>query len=204
MAMRARPPQHGSLTNRIDAKILKLVREFTQVHLDVTNPSKQPLGVSQLCILLQERDIQLRRMKKKPLESSIQRAQSILRSEIVIESEDELLEDSDFEEMKDLNLVEVEDMNTLNKLITSQWTTSQSGVSTPVVQNGNQDTGTAGTNVSMPQNVGHLPKRKPTNQGQSQSSLKRQKGNSCRSVGLIVSHRLESADYCESARSRRH
>src|SRR5277367_4461097 len=109
MAMRGRPPQHGSLTNRFDAKILNLVREFTQVHLDTTNASKQPLGVSQLCNLLQERDMQLRRMKKKQLESSIQRAQSILRSEIVIDSDDDQLIDSDFEEMKDLNLVEIED-----------------------------------------------------------------------------------------------
>jgi hypothetical protein len=185
MAMRGRPPQHGSLTNRFDGKILNLVREFTQVHLDSTNPSKQPLGVSQLCNLLQERDIQLRRMKKKQLESSIQRAQSILRSEIVVSSEDDLLEDSDFEEMKDLTLVQVEDVNTLNKLITSQWTTSQSGVSTPVMQNGHQDDGTAGTDV---QNVGHTPKvskRKPANQGQPQSSLKRQKGNGFQLMSLI-------------------
>jgi len=184
MAMRGRPPQHGSLTNRFDGKILNLVREFTQVHLDSTNPSKQPLGVSQLCNLLQERDIQLRRMKKKQLESSIQRAQSILQSEIVVSSEDDLLGDSDFEEMKDLNLVEVEDVNTLNKLITSQWATSQSGVSTPVMQNGHQDDGTTGTNA---QNV-HMPKvakRKPANQGQSQSSLKRQKGNDSQLMSLI-------------------
>ena len=184
MAMRGRPPQHASLTNRFDGKILNLVREFTQVHLDSTNPSKQPLGVSQLCNLLQERDIQLRRMKKKQLESSIQRAQSILQSEIVVSSEDDLLGDSDFEEMKDLNLVEVENVNTLNKLITSQWATSQSGVSTPVMQNGHQDDGTTGTNA---QNV-HMPKvakRKPANQGQSQSSLKRQKGNDSQLMSLI-------------------
>src|SRR5271170_6721856 len=177
MEMRGRPPQHGSLTNRFDGKILNLVREFTQVHLDSTNPLKEPLGVSQLCNLLQERDIQLRRLKKKQLESSIQRAQSILRSEIGIDSEDELL-DSDFEEMKDLNLVEVEDVNTLNKLITSQWTTSHSGVSTPVVQNGYRDDGTAGSNASVPQNVPpKVTKRKSANQSQPQSSLKRQKGN---------------------------
>jgi hypothetical protein len=204
MAMRGRPPQHGSLSNRFDSKILNLVREFTQVHLDSTNPTKQPLGVSQLCNLIQERDIQLRRMKKKQLESSIQRAQSILRSEIVVSSEDDLLEDSDFEEMKDLNLVEVEDVNTLNKLITSQWTTSQSGVSTPIIQNGHQDDGTTGSNA---QNVGHTPKvtkRKPANQGQSQSSLKRQKGNGSPLMSLTVSHGLESAYYCEPAGSRRH
>ena len=201
--MRGRPGPHGSLTNRFDAKILNLVREFTQVHLDSTTASKQPLGVSQLCNLLQERDVQLRRMKKKQLESSIQRAQSILRSEIVIDSEDEQLDDGDFEEMKDLNLVEVEDVNTLNKLITSQWTASQSGANTPVLQNGHQDEGTVGNNVSRPQSAGDtakVTKRKPVNQGQSQSSLKRQKGMILKVLGLINSLRLDSAYRCESAR----
>lgn len=206
MIMRGRPGQHASLSNRFDAKILNLVREFTQVHLDTTNASKQPLGVSQLCSLLQERDMQLRRMKKKQLESSIQRAQSILRSEIVIDSDNDQLIDSDFEEMKDLNLVEVEDVNTLNKLITSQWTTSQSGANTPVLQNGHQEEGTASGNISVPQTGGDTPKitkRKPVNQAHSQSSLKRQKGNIYQFVGLMNSFRLESTYGYRPARPRR-
>ena len=205
--MRGRPGQDTSLTNRTDTKILSLVRDITTVHLNAPNPSKQPLGVTQLCNLLQERDVQLRRMKKKQLEASIQRAQSILRSEIVIDSDDDPLEDSDFEEMKDLNLVDVEDVNTLNKLITSQWTTSQSGTNTPVVQNGQQGDGAAGNNASNQQTAGEAPKvvkRKMANQVPTQLSQKRQKGTAVTLFLLKFSHGLESAYYCELERSRRH
>ena len=95
-----------SLSNNIDSKILNYVREFTQVQLDSPNASKT-LGVTQLYNLCQERDSQLRRLKKVQLEASIQRALNILRSEIVIESDDAETFDSDFEGMEDLNLVEV-------------------------------------------------------------------------------------------------
>jgi hypothetical protein len=63
-------------------------------------------GIPQLYRLLQERDAQLRRMKKVQLESSIQRALNILQNRIVLDSDDESL-DSDFEGLEDLNLVEV-------------------------------------------------------------------------------------------------
>ena len=96
---------HRSLSNSLDSKILNHVREFTQVQLDSATPSK-PIGVTQLYNLLQERDGQLRRMKKVQLEASIQRALNILRSEIVIDSDGETF-DSDFEGIDDLNLVEV-------------------------------------------------------------------------------------------------
>ena len=96
---------HRSLSNNLDSKILNHVREFTQVQLDSASPSK-PLGVTQLYNLLQERDGQLRRMKKVQLEASIQRALNILRSEIVIDSDGETF-DSDFEGIEELNLVEV-------------------------------------------------------------------------------------------------
>jgi hypothetical protein len=96
---------HRSLSNSLDSKILNYVREFTQVQLDSATPSK-PLGVAQLYNLLQERDGQLRRMKKVQLEVSIQRALNTLRSEIVIDSDGETF-DSDFEGIEDLNLVPV-------------------------------------------------------------------------------------------------
>ena len=97
--------EHRSLSNNLDSKILNYVREFTQVQLDSASASKQ-LGVTQLYNLLQERDGQLRRMKKVQLEASIQKALNILRSEIVIDSDIEIF-DSDFEGIEDLNLVEV-------------------------------------------------------------------------------------------------
>jgi hypothetical protein len=97
---------HRSLSNNIDSKILNYVREFTQVQLDSPNPSKT-LGVTQLYNLCQERDGQLRRLKKVQLEASIQRALNILQSEIVIDSGDGETFDSDFEGIEDLNLVEV-------------------------------------------------------------------------------------------------
>jgi hypothetical protein len=96
---------HRSLSNNLDSKILNHVREVTQVQLDAANPSKS-FGVTQLYNLLQERDSQLRRMKKVQLEASIQRALNILRSEIVIDSDGEAF-DSDFEGIEELNLVEV-------------------------------------------------------------------------------------------------
>jgi hypothetical protein len=96
---------HRPLSSNLDSKILNYVREFTQVQLDSATPQK-PFGVTQLYNLLQERDAQLRRMKKVQLEASIQRALNILRSEIVIGSEDETF-DSDFEGIDDMNLVEV-------------------------------------------------------------------------------------------------
>ena len=94
------------LSSNLDSKILNLVREFTQVDLDSPS-SPKTLGVSQLYNLLQERDAQLRRLKKVQLESSIQRALNILRTEIVIDSDDDGALDSDFEGIDDLNLVEV-------------------------------------------------------------------------------------------------
>src|SRR5438046_10179783 len=97
--------EQWSLSNSLDSKILNYVREFTQVQLDSATPSK-PLGVIQLYNLLQERDGQLRRMKKVQLEASIQKALNTLRSEIVIDSDGETF-DSDFEGIEDLNLVEV-------------------------------------------------------------------------------------------------
>lgn len=97
---------HRSLSNSIDSKILHYVREFTQVQLDSPNQSKL-LGVTQLYNLLQERDGQLRRLKKVQLEASIQRALDILRSEIVIDSDDGETFDSDFEGIEDLTMVEV-------------------------------------------------------------------------------------------------
>ena len=97
--------EQRSLSNSLDSKILNYVREFTQVQLDSATPSK-PLGVTQLYNVLQERDGQLRRMKKVQLEASIQKALNTLRSEIVIDSDGETF-DSDFEGIEDLNLVEV-------------------------------------------------------------------------------------------------
>lgn len=98
--------EHRSLSNNIDVKILSYVRELTQAQLDSPNLSKS-LGVTQLYNLLQERDGQLRRLKKVQLEASIQRALNILRSEIVIDSDNDETFDSDFEGIEDLNLVEV-------------------------------------------------------------------------------------------------
>ena len=122
------PPRGGfrSLRNKIDSKVLNYVREFSQTHSDSANSSR-PLGVTQLYNLLQERDAQLARLKKAQLEASIQRALNIVRSEIVIESDSGSI-DSDLEGIDDLNLMEVKDTNTLNKLITSQWTSNQSPV----------------------------------------------------------------------------
>jgi hypothetical protein len=97
-----RPKNRQSLTNNLETKILNYVREHTQPPLD----SAGVPGISQLYRLLQERDAQLRRMKKAQLESSIQRALNILQNEIVLDSDDESL-DSDFEGLEDLNLVEV-------------------------------------------------------------------------------------------------
>jgi len=99
--------EHRSLSSNIDTKVLEHVREFSQAHLDSSNPLRhQPLSVSHLYSLLQERDVQLRRLKKVQLEASIQRAQAILRSDAVSDmSEGEL--DSDFEGMDSLDLVEV-------------------------------------------------------------------------------------------------
>jgi hypothetical protein len=103
--MMKRHKDYRSLSSSLDSKILNYVREFTQVQLDSATPSK-PLGVTQLYTLLQERDAQLRRMKKVQLEASIQRALNILKSEIVIGSDDETF-DSDFEGIDEMNLVEV-------------------------------------------------------------------------------------------------
>ena len=115
---------HRSLTNGIDAKILGYVREFSQSPVGSTNQARPP-GVTQLYTLIQDRDVQLRRIKKAHLEASIQRAIDRLRSEVVIDSDGESF-DSNFEGIEDLNLVEIEDTNTSNKLITSQWTSNQS------------------------------------------------------------------------------
>jgi hypothetical protein len=95
----------NSLGKGLDSKILNYVREFNQVQLDSASGGKRP-GVLQLYTLLQERDAQLRRVKKVQLEASIQRALGILQSEIVIDSEGESF-DSDFEGIEDLNLIEV-------------------------------------------------------------------------------------------------
>lgn len=95
----------NSLGKGLDSKILNYVREFNQVQLDSASGAKRP-GVLQLYNLLQERDAQLRRVKKVQLEASIQRALGILQSEIVIDSDGESF-DSDFEGIEDLNLIEV-------------------------------------------------------------------------------------------------
>jgi hypothetical protein len=95
----------NSLSKGLDTRILSLVREFTQVQQDTASPSKR-LGVPQLYTLLQDRDAQLRRVKKIQLESSIQRALDILQSEIVIDSDGESF-DSDFEGIEDLDLMQV-------------------------------------------------------------------------------------------------
>ena len=97
-----RPKNRQSLTNSLDTKILNYVREHTQPPLDLVGVP----GVPQLYRLLQERDAQLRRMKKVQLESAIQHALNIIQKEIVLDSDDESL-DSDFEGLEDLNLVEV-------------------------------------------------------------------------------------------------
>jgi len=102
-----RPKGQRSLTGNLNSKILNYVREFTQVQQDSATPQKT-LGVSQLYSLLQERDVQLRRLKKVQLEAAIQQAMNILQSEIVIDSDDDNdALDSDFEGLEDLNLVEV-------------------------------------------------------------------------------------------------
>jgi hypothetical protein len=95
----------NSLSRGLDSRILNLVREFTQVQQDTASQSKR-LGVPQLYTLLQDRDAQLRRVKKIQLESSIQRALNILQSEIVIDSDAESF-DSDFEGIEDLDLMVV-------------------------------------------------------------------------------------------------
>jgi len=100
-----RPKGQRSLTDNLNSKILNYVRELTQVQQDSATPQKA-LGVSQLYYLLQERDAQLRRLKKVQLEAAIQQALNILQSEIVIDSDEEVL-DSEFEGLEDLNLVEV-------------------------------------------------------------------------------------------------
>ena len=113
MSTGGRNRQHRSLSNNIDTKVLEHVREFSQAHLDSSNPSRhQTLSVSHLYSLLQERDVQLRRLKKVQLEASIQRAQTILRSETVSYSSDTGL-DSDFEGMEGLDLVEVKVLDLL-------------------------------------------------------------------------------------------
>lgn len=93
---------HQSLTDRLNAKILKYIREQSQYPLN----SKVLPSVQQLYTLLQERDPQLRRIKKPQLDLSIQRALNIIQKEDRIDSEDDLL-DSDFDGLEDLNLVEV-------------------------------------------------------------------------------------------------
>lgn len=122
------PPRGGfrSLRNKIDSKVLNYVREISQTHSDSANSSR-PLGVAQLYVLLQERDLHLSRIRKAQLEASIQRALDILRSEIAIGSDSGSI-DSDLEGIDELNLMEVKDTNALNKLITSQWTSNQSPV----------------------------------------------------------------------------
>ena len=94
---------HRSLSKGLDFKILNYVRELTQVQLDSAT-SANPLGVGQLYNLIQERDSQLRRTKKAQLEASIRRALNVLRSEIVIDSDDEIF---DSDGIEDLNLTEV-------------------------------------------------------------------------------------------------
>jgi len=76
---RSRP----SLSFNLDSKVLGHVRELSQ-----TDPSR-PLAVSELYHLLQSRDVELRRVKKVVLESSIARALTIIRSEIVVLDSDE-------------------------------------------------------------------------------------------------------------------
>lgn len=93
---------HQSLTDRLNAKILKLIREQTQYPLN----SKTLPGVQQLYTLLQEIDPQIRRLKKPQIELSIQRALAVLQKEDVVDSEEDIF-DSDFEGLEDLNLVEV-------------------------------------------------------------------------------------------------
>jgi hypothetical protein len=97
-----KPRGRQTLTSGLDTKILNYVREHTQLALD----SAGVLAVPQLYRLLQERDGQLRRMKKLQLESSIQRALNIIQQEIVLDSDDDSF-DSEFEGIEDLNLVEV-------------------------------------------------------------------------------------------------
>jgi hypothetical protein len=106
-----RPRLKGTLSNTIDTKVLGYVREFTQAHLDASNEQRtQPLAVSTLYTLVQERDVQLRRLKKLQLEASIQRAQGILQEEAVSD-EDEPELDSDFEGMDLADLVQVKVRN---------------------------------------------------------------------------------------------
>jgi hypothetical protein len=100
-----KPKGQRSLTDHLNSRILNYVREFSQIQQD-SSTAQKPLGVSQLYHLLQERDVQLRRLKKVQLEAAIQQALNILDSEIVIDSDDEAL-DSDFEGLEDLNLVDV-------------------------------------------------------------------------------------------------
>jgi hypothetical protein len=97
-----KPRGRQTLTSGLDNKILNYVREHTQLALD----SAEVPGIPQLYRLLQERDGQLRRMKKLQLEASIQRALNIIQQEIVLDSDDDSF-DSEFEGIEDLNLVEV-------------------------------------------------------------------------------------------------
>jgi hypothetical protein len=94
-------PKTRSLANGLDSKILSYVQQLRK--LDSSRPSKS-LGVTELYDLLQQRDTQLRRIKKVQLEQSIQRALDILRA--IDEDGDESF-DSSFEGIEDLNLVEV-------------------------------------------------------------------------------------------------
>jgi hypothetical protein len=97
-----KPRGRQTLTSGLDNKILNYVREHTQLALD----SAEVPGIPQLYRLLQERDGQLRRMKKLQLEASIQRALNIIQQEIVLDSDDDSF-DSELEGIEDLNLVEV-------------------------------------------------------------------------------------------------
>jgi hypothetical protein len=102
-----KPQPKGALSYGLDTKVLGYVREFTQAHLDASNEQRtQPLTVSALYALVQERDVQLQRLKKVQLKALIQRAQGILREEAVSD-EDEPELDSDFEGMDLADLVQV-------------------------------------------------------------------------------------------------
>jgi len=86
-----------SLSFNLDSKVLDHVRAVTHSQVD----SSRPLAVSELYHVLQERDVQLRRLKKVALEASITRALAIVRSEIVVlDSDEEILSNTEDGEVK--------------------------------------------------------------------------------------------------------
>ena len=99
------PPQKpasrkGTVTNYLDSRVLNHIIQIQEAQPD----SFMNLGISQLYDLIKERDMQMRRVKKPHLQSSIERALKILQP--VDPGENESL-DSSFEGLDDLNLVEV-------------------------------------------------------------------------------------------------